>query len=113
MFYLALGLQRPGIPGPAVDALVRPTVPFDQLHTNSEARDVGGVAIRIASIDFSYSISEERLRAYASVPDIERLRWLDELVRFTMMWRAAAPGNGVSAVTIDCDSEICRSDPVS
>ena len=43
------------------------------------------------TLDFSYTISEERLRAYAAVPDIERLRWLDELVRFTLMWRAAAP----------------------
>ena len=42
------------------------------------------------TVDFSYTISEERLRTYAAVPDIERLRWLDELVRFTMMWRAAA-----------------------
>jgi hypothetical protein len=43
-------------------------------------------------LDFTYTISEDRLRAYAAVPDIERLRWLDELVRFTLMWRAAAPG---------------------
>ena len=39
--------------------------------------------------DCSYSISEERLREYAIVPLMERLRWLDELVRFTLMWRAA------------------------
>ena len=36
-----------------------------------------------------HTISEERLREYAQVPLIERLRWLDELVRFTQMWRAA------------------------
>jgi hypothetical protein len=36
-----------------------------------------------------YVISDERLRAYAQVPLIERLRWLEELVRFTQMWRAA------------------------
>jgi hypothetical protein len=39
--------------------------------------------------DCSYTISEDRLREYAKVPYIERLRWLDELVRFTLMWRAA------------------------
>jgi hypothetical protein len=37
----------------------------------------------------SLTITEERLREYAKVPDVERLRWLDELVRFTLMWRAA------------------------
>ena len=41
------------------------------------------------TVDFAYTISDERLRAYAKVPEIERLRWLDELVRFTLMWRAA------------------------
>jgi hypothetical protein len=40
-------------------------------------------------VDFSYTISEERIRAYLRVPEIDRLRWLDELVRFTLMWRAA------------------------
>ncbi len=41
------------------------------------------------TIDCHYTISDERLRAYAQVPLIERLRWLDELVRFTLLWRAA------------------------
>jgi hypothetical protein len=52
--------------------------------------------------DFSYTITEERLREYAKLPDVERLRWLDELVRFTLMWRAApalnprGPGNAAA-----------------
>lgn len=50
------------------------------------------------SADIHYVISDERLRAYARVPLIERLRWLDELVRFTQLWRAA-PG-------IDIDTEV-------
>jgi len=41
------------------------------------------------TIDCHYTISDERLRAYAQVPLIDRLRWLDELVRFTLLWRAA------------------------
>jgi hypothetical protein len=41
------------------------------------------------TVDCGYTITEERLREYAKVPEIERLRWLDELVRFTLMWRAA------------------------
>jgi hypothetical protein len=41
------------------------------------------------TVDCAYTISEDRLREYAKVPYVERLRWLDELVRFTLMWRAA------------------------
>lgn len=41
------------------------------------------------TIDCSYETTEERIRAYLQVPEIERLRWLDELVRFTLMVRAA------------------------
>ncbi len=41
------------------------------------------------SAAFPYVISDERLRAYARVPLAERLRWLEELVRFTQAWRAA------------------------
>ena len=41
------------------------------------------------TIDCSYTISDERLRAYARVPLLERLRWLDELARFTLLWREA------------------------
>lgn len=46
-------------------------------------------------VDCSYTISDDRLRAYARIPLIERLRWLDELCRFTLAWRAApvAPGS--------------------
>lgn len=42
-------------------------------------------------VDCAYTISDERLRAYARVPLIDRLRWLDELCRFTLMWREAPP----------------------
>jgi len=41
------------------------------------------------TVDCSYTISDERLRAYALVPLVDRLRWLDELVRFTLLWREA------------------------
>jgi hypothetical protein len=41
------------------------------------------------TIDCHYTISDERLQAYALVPLVDRLRWLDELVRFTLLWRAA------------------------
>ena len=39
------------------------------------------------TVDCSYTISDERLRAYACVPLVDRLRWLDELAHFTMLWR--------------------------
>lgn len=42
-------------------------------------------------IDCRYTISDERLIAYAKVPLVERLRWLEELVCFTQLWRAAPP----------------------
>jgi hypothetical protein len=45
----------------------------------------------LRTVDCAYTISEERLLEYAKVPEIERLRWLDELVQFTLMWRAASP----------------------
>jgi hypothetical protein len=41
------------------------------------------------TVDCRYTISDERLLAYAQVPLIDRLRWLDELVRFTLHWREA------------------------
>jgi hypothetical protein len=41
------------------------------------------------TIDCHYTISDERLLAYARVPLLDRLRWLDELTRFTMLWREA------------------------
>lgn len=41
-------------------------------------------------IDFAYEISEERLRAYRRVSLYDRLRWLEDLCRFTKMMRAAS-----------------------
>jgi hypothetical protein len=41
------------------------------------------------TVDCSYTISDERLRAYSRVPLVDRLRWLDELTRFTILWREA------------------------
>lgn len=41
------------------------------------------------TVDCRYTISDKRLRANAQVPLLDRLRWLDELARFTMLWRDA------------------------
>ena len=50
----------------------------------------------MAKIDYEYEITEERVRAYLKVPEIDRLRWLEELCTFTSMVRQApttyAPG---------------------
>lgn len=43
----------------------------------------------MAKIDFEYETSEERVRAYLRVPEIDRLRWLEELCAFTSMARQA------------------------
>ncbi len=43
----------------------------------------------VATIEFDYEISEERLRAYRSLPDEAKLRWLEDIARFTLLFRAA------------------------
>ena len=40
-------------------------------------------------IDYEYETTEERIRAYLQVPEIDRLRWLEELCVFTSMVRQA------------------------
>lgn len=51
------------------------------------------------TVDCEYTISEQRLRDYAKIPELERLRWLDELVRFTLMARAAPDDSTASRST--------------
>ena len=43
----------------------------------------------MAKIDYEYHITEEQVRAYLRVPEIDRLRWLEELCAFTAMAREA------------------------
>ena len=43
----------------------------------------------MAKIDYEYETSEERVRAYLKVPEIDRLRWLEELCVFTSLVRQA------------------------
>ena len=40
-------------------------------------------------IDYEYEISDERIRAYLEIPELERLRWLEELCVLTNMFRQA------------------------
>lgn len=40
-------------------------------------------------IDYEYEIDEERIRAYLEIPEVERLRWLEELCVLTNMFRQA------------------------
>lgn len=40
-------------------------------------------------VDFTYEISDERLIAYSRMPLLDRLRWLDEIRRFTLLVRQA------------------------
>jgi hypothetical protein len=44
----------------------------------------------MARIDFSYEVSEERLRAYGRLSLYDRLRWLEDVCRFTALMRTAA-----------------------
>ncbi len=52
----------------------------------------------MAKIDYEYQTTEERVRAYLKVPEIDRLRWLEELCVFTSLVRQApatyVPGEG-------------------
>jgi len=52
-------------------------------------------------IDYEYETTEERIRAYLQVPEIDRLRWLEELCAFTSMVRRApttySPGHTATA----------------
>jgi hypothetical protein len=43
----------------------------------------------MAKIDYEYETTEERVRAYLRVPEIDRLRWLEELCALTTMVRQA------------------------
>lgn len=55
----------------------------------------------MAKIDYEYETTEERIRAYLRVPEIDRLRWLEELCAFTSMVRQApttySPGQTLPA----------------
>lgn len=41
-------------------------------------------------VDFSYEVSDERLRAYGRLSLYDRLRWLEDLCRFTAMMSVAS-----------------------
>lgn len=41
------------------------------------------------TVDFSYTISDERLLAWAKKPLMEKLQMLDDIRRFTLAMRAA------------------------
>ena len=43
----------------------------------------------MSKIDYEYETSEERVRAYLKIPEIDRLKWLEEIVAFTLMARRA------------------------
>ena len=43
----------------------------------------------MAKVDYEYETTEERVRTYLKVPEIDRLRWLEELCAFTSMVRQA------------------------
>jgi hypothetical protein len=62
----------------------------------------------LAKIDYEYETTEERVRAYLKVPEIERLRWLEELCAFTSMARQAPttyPSRRTLTASAEFDSE--------
>ena len=63
----------------------------------------------MAKIDYEYETTEEKIRAYLRVPEIERLRWLEELCAFTSMARQAP--TTYSASNASMASEKRRNEP--
>lgn len=57
--------------------------------------------------DFAYEISDERLIAYGRIPLLDRLRWLDEVRRFTLMVRNA-PTSAQEDVVIEDKPNLAR-----
>ena len=50
--------------------------------------------------DYAYDITEEQIRAYLHLSAIDRLRWLDQARRFTLLARRAetiGPGGEVES----------------
>ena len=43
----------------------------------------------MGKVDYEYETTEERVRAYLRIPEIDRLRWLEELCIFTSLARQA------------------------
>jgi len=92
---VVFSLQSGSPATPTVDIVVRPALPFDRMYRNRIEKDVGGVRLNlaretsVAKIDYEYETTEERVRAYSKIPEIERLRWLEELCAFTSMVRQA------------------------
>ncbi|MBI4990014.1 MAG: hypothetical protein HZC23_14455 [Rhodocyclales bacterium] len=56
-------------------------------------------------VDFSYEIADERLIAYSRLAPLDRLRWLDEVRRFTLLVRAAPPVPHAAASAEDVHPE--------
>ena len=52
-------------------------------------------------IEFDYHVSIEQLRAYRAMPDIDKLRWLDGIVCFTLLWRGAGAQSGTNSGEYD------------
>ncbi len=48
---LAFSLRSESASTPTVDIIVRPAVPFEAMHRNRIEKDIGGVSLRLASIE--------------------------------------------------------------
>jgi len=62
------------------------------LRTSKRSKSLDGSPAEersLAKIDYEYETTEERVRAYLKIPEIDRLRWLEELCVFTLMVRQA------------------------
>ena len=81
------------------------------LKHSGSLRECKAKETSVAKIDYEYETTEERIRAYLRVPEIDRLRWLEELCAFTSMVRQAP--TTYSAFNTSATSEKRRNEPGS
>ncbi len=62
-------------------------------------------------VDFSYQLSDERLLAYSAMPLLDRLRWLDDMRRFTLMARRAPTVIAAGSESAPQQPDISTSEP--
>lgn len=75
---IAFALRAPSPASPTVDVIVRPVVPFEQMHRNRISKDVGGVMLSIAAIDDLVALKTGTGRQ-KDASDIEALRRVQDL----------------------------------
>ena len=102
---LAFALRSSDPATPTVEILVKLVVPFKDAWARRALRSVEGVEVPIASVedimrlkadpnpypitDYWYEVTDEEIREHLARSPLDRLRWLDEARRLTLLARSA------------------------